>query len=275
LLSPILTLPENWFEMTTFDGIDKFQALLLTSPLVSIVPFICCGLCYFYHFTFRKTQKRLRKEEDSPIEEHQSDWQTSLFRPEASCIVAVYGLTTGLVFSYFDLDYLLPTESALKFDLQIYPLRLFLLFFVLDFSMYCVHYAQHFNRWLYHKTHAHHHKIRSPTILVALTGHFPDTFLLVLLPLHFTYCVVPCNALTLALFSFLSMVHLHCIHSEFVNPWDDYLHFFGLVNTYDHHVHHLRPQRNLAHFFTGIDKVFGTYTDPKSVKELLFHVKTA
>jgi len=253
-----------------FEKVDKFEALLLTSPLVSIVPFLCCGLCYLYHFTFRNTQMHLRKLTDAPIKPHREDWKTSLFRPEASCIVVCYALIVGLSLSYFDMDYLLPTASALDFSIKIYPLRLFLLFLVLDFTMYVVHYAQHFNRWLYHNTHSHHHKIRSPTILVALTGHFPDTFLLVLLPLHFTLTIIPCNALTLALFSFIAMVHLHCIHSEFVNPWDNYLQFFGLVNTYDHHVHHLRPRRNLAHFFTFIDKLFGTYTDPRSCKELIF-----
>ena len=63
------------------------------------------------------------------------------------------------------------------------------------------------------------------------------------IPLHFTYCFVDyfflANALTYGLFSFFAMVHLHCIHSEFVHSWDPVLHYFGLVTTYDHHVRNI------------------------------------
>lgn len=254
--------------------VDIFQAILVTSPLVVFAPFICCGMCYYYHFSRRKTNFQLRKPTDRPIEAHQEDWRDSLFRPEASAVVVIYALLIGLSFAYFEFHKALPLNSAMNFSFTIYPLSFFLLFLILDFSMYSVHYAQHFNRWLYHRTHATHHKIRTPTILVALTGHWPDTFMLVLIPLHFTMCIVdhffPANAITYGLFSFFSMVHLHCIHSEFLHSWDKYLHFFGLVNTYDHHVHHLRPRKNLAHFFVFIDKIFGTYESPKSCSELVF-----
>lgn len=69
--------------------------------------------------------------------------------------------------------------------------------------------------------------------------------------------------------------HLHMIHSEFEHPWDSVLNKLGLVTTHDHHVHHLRPRKNLAHFFTMYDKMFGTYVDPASLSQLVSRAKAA
>jgi len=250
--------------------IPDFSGFLFTTPLVIVAPFCCCLLCYLYHFQFRDHNFKVRKSDDIPKKEHRDDWKTSLFRPEASLVVIVYAILVGAICLTFGFEFLIPCDSFLDWSLEFSPLKLFSLFFVLDLSMYCVHYCQHFNRWLYHRTHAIHHTIRCPTILVALTGHFPDTMLLVLLPLHFTYCVVRSNLITMTIFSIGAIFHLHLIHSEFKHPWDPLLGSLGLVNTYDHHVHHLRPRKNLAHFFTAIDKFFGTYVNPRDVKELVF-----
>jgi sterol desaturase/sphingolipid hydroxylase (fatty acid hydroxylase superfamily) len=88
--------------------------------------------------------------------------------------------------------------------------------------------------------------------------------LLILLPLHVSLFLVPtASFLSVGVFASLSLVHLHCIHSEFVNPWDSLLRKCGLVDSTFHHVHHLVPRSNLAHFFVGLDKLYGTYQDPK------------
>jgi len=244
------------------------ESLIFTTPLILFAPFVCCLCCYFYHFQFRNHNFKVRT--DTPTKAHREDWKTSLFRPEASGVVVCYALGVGIFCLTTGFEFLLPLGSFLDWSIELQPLKLFLLFFVLDFSMYCVHFAQHKYRWLYHRTHAIHHEIRCPTILVALTGHFPDTMLLVLFPLHFTYCIVPTNLITVSIFSAGAMFHLHAIHSEFKHAWDEAFGALGIVNTYDHHVHHLRPRKNLAHFFIAIDKVFGTYKNPKDMKELVF-----
>jgi len=102
--------------------------------------------------------------------------------------------------------------------------------------------------------------------VVALTGFVPDTFILIIIPLHATLFLVPNgNFATIFLFSLGALTHLHLIHSEFSHPHDGLLRRLWLVNTQDHHVHHLRPACNLAHFFTPIDRLFGTYVDPKDM----------
>ena len=104
---------------------------------------------------------------------------------------------------------------------------------------------------------------------MALTGYLPDTCLLIILPLHLTLYLVPGgNFASIFVFSTISLIHLHMIHSEFKHSWDPLFRSCGIVNTLDHHVHHLRPKRNLAHFFTIIDKAMGTYVDPHSLKTL-------
>jgi sterol desaturase/sphingolipid hydroxylase (fatty acid hydroxylase superfamily) len=41
------------------------------------------------------------------------------------------------------------------------------------------------------------------------------------------------------------------------------------VNSWDHHVHHLKPRKNLAHFFVLLDKVMGTYQDPMEMANIV------
>jgi sterol desaturase/sphingolipid hydroxylase (fatty acid hydroxylase superfamily) len=134
-------------------------------------------------------------------------------------------------------------------------------FVVFDLLMWHIHYVQHRWRWLYYNTHSVHHTIANPTMIVALTGYLPDTCLLILLPLHTTIAVVPATLADVFLFTTVALIHLHCIHSEFFHAWDPLLRRLGLVDTSFHHGHHLKPRANLAHFFVGIDKAYGTYFD--------------
>ena len=157
-------------------------------------------------------------------------------------------------------------------DLDPYPrpLVVFLYFLVFDSLMWIIHYHQHKFRWLYHNTHSVHHTIKSPSILVALTGYLPDTCLLIILPLHLTYFIVPWgNLASVVVFSLLSLTHLHLIHSEFSHSWDPLFRRVGIVNSWDHHGHHMFPVKNLAHFFVFLDRMMGTYKDPLSVPRII------
>ena len=243
---------------------------LVSAALVSPYLFIC-GI-YAYHFNARNSFPKLRKESDQPIEAHIYDWKTALFKIEGISGVVIYmglGLLLSLVFP--DLAFLVP-ESIKTLDLNFKPFVCLLLFFVFDSIMWCVHYTQHNWRWLYYNTHAFHHTISSPTMIVALTGYLPDTCILILFPLHATLFIVPnANFVTVFVFAVCSLFHLHCIHSEFQHPWDNFFRTIGIANSWDHHVHHLRPNRNLAHFFVVIDKIMGTYIDPLSLDKITVH----
>lgn len=149
------------------------------------------------------------------------------------------------------------------------PLIVVAHFVVFDLLMWHIHYVQHRWRWLYYNTHSTHHTIRSPTMVVALTGYLPDTALLILAPLHATLFIVPGGSFAdVLVFAALSLLHLHCIHSEFHHAWDPLLRRLGLVDTTFHHGHHLKPRMNLAHFFVVIDKFYGTFADPKAMARI-------
>ena len=166
-------------------------------------------------------------------------------------------------------------DSIKTLTLTIHPIALLLHFLVFDSAMWCIHFVQHRWRWLYYNTHAIHHTIKSPTMIVALTGYLPDTCLLIIVPLHITVAVVPGgNFATVFVFAILSLFHLHCIHSEFEHKWDNLFRKLGIVNSWDHHVHHVKPRMNLAHFFTGIDRIMGTYQDPLKMESLVIGEKS-
>jgi sterol desaturase/sphingolipid hydroxylase (fatty acid hydroxylase superfamily) len=239
--------------------------------LASVTPYLfICGI-YAYHFTGRVSNPKLRKADDAPTEEHINDWVSALFKPEGITAVVGYmmgGLCLSLI-SPERFGWIVP-HSIKNLTLTFSILSLFAHFVVFDSTMWCIHWCQHRFRWLYHNTHATHHKIQSPTIISALTGYLPDTALLILLPLHITISIVPGgNFITVFIFSILSLFHLHCIHSEFQHKWDNTFRKLGIVNSWDHHVHHVKPRKNLAHFFVILDKIMGTYEDPLTIDRIV------
>mmetsp|Transcript_21651 Transcript_21651/g.32388 ORF Transcript_21651/g.32388 Transcript_21651/m.32388 type:complete len:307 (-) Transcript_21651:172-1092(-) len=258
---------------------NVFTWQFFTLCIMSLVgPYIFCCVTYIYHFSKADNKEipRMRTlAQDIPKPEYRYDWKTALTRPEGiSAVVAwiVFTIVTGPLTGVFDI-----VPPAIK-DLTptVKPLVLLAYFLVFDLMMWCIHCLQHYWPWLYHHTHDQHHLIKSPTIVVALTGYLPDTCLLIIVPLHATQWFVPCgNFVTIFAFASISLWHLHMIHSEFPHPWDPYLYKLGLVSTHDHHVHHLRPKKNLAHFFVMYDKMFGTYVDPASLSQLVSREKLA
>lgn len=244
---------------------------------LSVAPYLfICGT-YAYHFQARKTQPKLRKTSDAPKDEHIHDWSTALFRPEGITAVVCFNvivLTLSLLFPEY-CGWAVP-ESMKTLTLAVHPLSLLVHFLIFDSSMWAIHWCQHHFRWLYTNTHAVHHTIQSPTIICALTGYLPDTALLILVPLHFTVCVAPWgNFATVFVFAVLSLFHLHCIHSEFEHSWDVAFRRLGLVNSWDHHVHHVHPKKNLAHFFVFLDRMMGTYVDPLGLERVRTSEHTA
>jgi sterol desaturase/sphingolipid hydroxylase (fatty acid hydroxylase superfamily) len=253
-------------------GSPSFYALSLGAIFG---PYALTLLTYVYHFQGRKTGAKLRRENDAPKPAHQTDWVGAIRRPEGITAVVAYYMAVGLGLAYaLGWDFVIPAAVKDVSTLVPNPLAVGLYFFVFDSVMWGVHFTQHHIGWLYQHTHAVHHTIKSPTILSALTGYLPDTCLLIILPLHATLFIVPGgNFASVFVFAGVSLLHLHLIHSEFTHSWDPLLRKAGIVNSWDHHVHHLRPRRNFAHFFTAIDRVFGTYDDPFSVPKLKDQLK--
>lgn len=235
-----------------------------------IGPYAFCSATYAYHFYGQRTNMpKLRDHsKDAPKDEHRWDWKTALGRPEGISAVMVYWAGIVLLGPVLEVVDLMPA-SVKDLSPVVKPFPLLASFLIFDGTMWTIHVCQHYWRWLYFHTHAVHHTIRSPTIICALTGFVPDTLVLIVLPFHVTLVTVPCaNFLTIFLFAVTALWHLHMIHSEFEHPWDPLLRKLGLVSTWDHHVHHLQPRKNLAHFFTAYDRMFGTYVDPLSVSHL-------
>eukprot|EP00051_Salpingoeca_urceolata_P010086 m.122882 g.122882 ORF g.122882 m.122882 type:complete len:279 (-) comp16577_c0_seq7:71-907(-) len=211
-----------------------------------------------WHSTGRKTK---------PLEKHDRDWRSALVRPEGITAVVLW-MSMWLGLSLAAPQVLRGAVPACIQDLSprvaVGPLLTY--FLVFDMLMWLVHVTQHNVHWLYKATHSRHHTIASPTIIVALTGFLPDTVLLILIPLHGTLFIVPGSTFaTVVVFATAALIHLHMIHSSFKLPWDHAFRSLGIVNTYDHHVHHIHPKRNLAHFFTSIDRLLGTYVDPANL----------
>ena len=201
----------------------------------------------------------MRGKDDRPTTAHSEGWRDAIARPEGISAPVFYMSACLLISQTTSID--LVPDSIKTLETTPSVVTVLLLFVVFDLLMWHIHYVQHRWRWLYLNTHAVHHTIASPTMIVALTGYLPDTCLLILLPLHLTMFIVPANLADIFTFTAGALIHLHCIHSEFFHAWDPLLRTLGLVDTSFHHGHHLRPRANLAHFFVGIDKLYGTYFD--------------
>ena len=208
----------------------------------------------------------MRGKEDRPLKEHAEDWRTAIGRPEGITAVVGY-MACGLALSLYGPVDVVPASVKRLYEVP-RPLMILALFVVFDTLMWHIHYVQHRWRWLYYNTHAVHHTIHSPTMVVALTGYLPDTALLILAPLHATLFLVPANFPVVCIFATLALFHLHAIHSEFHHAWDPWLRALGLVDTTFHHGHHVRPRMNLAHFFVLLDKAYGTYVAPDQLSQL-------
>jgi hypothetical protein len=227
--------------------------------LALTVPYAFCLLIYRYHFSARLTRPKVRAAGNEPLPEHVHGWRAALGRPEGISAPVGYMLAALAVSLLTPLDLVPPSVKTLS--LVPSPWRVLLLFAAFDAIMYHVHYVQHHWRWLYHHTHARHHTIDSPTMVVALTGYLPDTVLLIIAPLHATLFLVPANLADVFVFTAGALLHLHCIHSEFFHAWDPMLRAVGLVDTAFHHGHHIKPRCNLAHFFVALDWAYGTQFD--------------
>ena len=195
-------------------------AMLLGMALIS--PYVFIGCIYYYHYQGRMTLPKLRKPDDLPVA---VSWRIAMFKIEGITAVVLYmavGLLASLLFPRH-CDCLIPA-SVRTLTWRFHPLLALAHFVTFDCLMWVVHYTQHRWRWLFYHTHALHHQIASPTMIVALSGFLPDTCLLIILPLHVTVLAVPTsNFVTVFVFAIVSLFHLHCIHSEFQHAWDPLL----------------------------------------------------
>ena len=140
-----------------------------------------------------------------------------------------------------------------------------------DLYQTLAHMAEHQIKAIYKKAHKPHHKHTSPMLFDAFDGDFLDTVFMILIPLYST-CMTMAYLLgrdvsvwSYMIFGSLYANYLCLIHSEYEHPWDGLFMKLGISTPADHHVHHKLFNRNFGHLFMYWDKMFGTYTDPRSV----------
>ena len=140
-----------------------------------------------------------------------------------------------------------------------------------DFYQTLAHLAEHQIKCIYKNAHKPHHKHTSPMLFDAFDGDFLDTVFMILIPLYST-CLTMAYLLgrdvsvwSYMIFGSLYANYLCLIHSEYEHPWDSLFMKLGIGTPADHHVHHKLFNRNFGHLFMYWDKMFGTYTDPRSV----------
>ena len=140
-----------------------------------------------------------------------------------------------------------------------------------DLYQTLAHLAEHQIKAVYRHAHKPHHKHTSPVLFDAFDGDFLDTVFMILIPLYAT-CLTMAYVLgrdvsvwSYMIFGSVYANYLCLIHSEYEHPWDALFMKLGIGTPADHHVHHKLFNRNFGHLFMYWDKLFGTYTDPRSV----------
>jgi len=176
-----------------------------------------------------------------------------------------------LVFAYLALTWMLRLNPASYYDVTapLNWLHVLVQFLVVDFSIYWAHIAEHAWPPYYQRSHKNHHVFLRPKLYNAFNGSITDTLTLILLPLFITLQV--CRFVSTA--SFVAFGTLYAsqftlIHCEFEHPWDRFFRLLGVGTAFDHQVHHAIFKFNYGHFFTYWDRIFGTYRDPATVREL-------
>ena len=138
-----------------------------------------------------------------------------------------------------------------------------------DFTSYWAHRLLH-TRLLWH-THAFHHSSRHLYVLSGLRASFVHILLLFAGPIAglslFTIYEVP---QVFAVIAASQVANQHYTHSNIRLPMSRYLEYLFVTPRY-HFVHHSTNRRlsnsNYGFLFSIWDRMFGTFTDPESVRE--------
>ena len=168
---------------------------------------------------------------------------------------------------------LMPASYYLLWDSRPSLVDVALQLLINDLYQTLAHMAEHQIKAVYRHAHKPHHKHTSPVLFDAFDGDFLDTVFMILIPLYST-CLTMAYILgrdvsvwSYMIFGSLYANYLCLIHSEYEHPWDALFMKIGIGTPADHHVHHKLFNRNFGHLFMYWDKLFGTYTDPRSVKK--------
>jgi sterol desaturase/sphingolipid hydroxylase (fatty acid hydroxylase superfamily) len=134
-------------------------------------------------------------------------------------------------------------------------ITLAVLFLAFDVGFYILHRMLH-TPWLYNNIHKRHHAFVFPFSLVAFYMHPLE---LILSTLCITMPVIVLNPHPLLAFLFAVGVALEgCFgHSGYTN-----------IASSRHYLHHLKRNYNYAVFFPWIDKICGTFMDPREMNQI-------
>lgn len=166
---------------------------------------------------------------------------------------------------------LMPASYYLLWETRPSLLDVVLQLLINDLYQTLAHLAEHQIKSIYKKAHKPHHKHTSPRLFDAFDGDFLDTVFMILIPLYST-CLTLAYLLgrdvsvwSYMIFGSIYANYLCLIHSEYEHPWDPLFMKLGIGTPADHHVHHKLFNRNFGHLFMYWDRLFGTYTDPRTV----------
>jgi len=142
-------------------------------------------------------------------------------------------------------------------------------FLCVDFFIYVAHRLEHAFPDYYQRSHKFHHLFRQPKIYNAFNGSIADTLTLILIPLFITLqlCRFVSHTSFVA-FGTLYASQFTLIHSEFEHPWEVLFRLLGVGTAWDHQVHHALFIYNYGHFFMYWDRLFGTFKDAASAREM-------
>jgi len=147
---------------------------------------------------------------------------------------------------------LLPSSVYMYGVLSVF--HIVVLFVVVDFIQFCMHFAFHkkiFGLYIY-SSHNIHHKVKDPTPKDAFSTGIYDSIIQLIIPIYISIYLVNPNRTTVTVFGILYSQWLLYIHSELFQV-SKYL-----VSPKYHKRHHENLEVNLAHVFPLWDNLSNT-----------------
>lgn len=162
--------------------------------------------------------------------------------------IVVYFLSGKMKPSYYE-------ESS--FD----PRNVFLQLYVVDFFMFCAHYASHnkpFGSAVYKLTHAPHHIHKNPRMTDAFDGSLGDTTCMIVFPLFLTSRIIVASFLDYACFGACYSALLTLLHARSSHRWESTLVWteMRLGTSEQHRLHHKTLTKKYGHIFSVWDTAF-------------------
>lgn len=203
--------------------------------------------------------KRMRAEE--PDHEHTHYWWVALI--QASLCFVLWAKLGWFPKCYYDAE---EPASALV---------VFAILLLVDAYQTLFHVLSH--RWpILKRLHNDHHNQANPRAYDAAQADRLDALALLVAPTLLGIYTGAALGLPVTLHNWVTALtiwtcHMFLVHSEYEMPYDWFLRDIGFVTTADHHVHHVLPNRNMAHQWTYWDRLMGTYVDPRTVPGIIVH----